>query len=155
MAWQRAKRPGDIVSVGDEVEVQVKSVDIERERISLSRKALLPNPWDTIEDEYRAGDLVSGTVTSVVDFGVFVALPNGLEGLVHVSQMSTYGVSQPDDLVRRGDEVLVCIKDIDPERERIALSLDAVSSMDQLAWIEAQSGSGADGTPADIEGSAG
>lgn len=133
---QRVAHPGDVLSVGDELEVAVKSVDVERERISLSRKALLPSPWDSVEEEYALGDLVAGTVTNVVDFGAFVALPNGLEGLVHVSEMSSYGVSQPGDLVVKGDELLVRVKTIEPQRERIGLSLDAVTTEEQAAWME-------------------
>lgn len=135
----RVEHPADILSVGDEIKVFVKSVDIERGRIGLSRKELLPNPWDTVETHYQVGDLVSGTVTNVVDFGAFVALPNGLEGLVHVSKMATYGMLQPADLVGRGDQVLVRITEIDPYRERIALSLDAVSPSEKAEWMEAHS----------------
>jgi small subunit ribosomal protein S1 len=140
LAHRRVGHPGNVLSVGDEVEVLVESVDLERERIGLSRKALLPSPWDTVEEDYQVDDLVTGKVTNVVDFGAFVVLPNGPEGLVHVSQMSTYGVSQPGDLVRSGDEVLVRITGIDPDRKRIALSLDAVSSEEQAQWMEARSG---------------
>jgi small subunit ribosomal protein S1 len=139
LAYRRVQHPGDVLSVGDEVEVLVKSVDIERERIGLSRKALLPSPWETIEEDYQVDDLATGEVTKVVDFGAFVALPNGLEGLVHMSRMSSYRVSHPGELVRSGDEVLVRITDIDTERERIALSLDAVSSEEQAQWMEARS----------------
>lgn len=152
LAHRRVKHPGNVLSVGDEVEVLVKNVDMERERISLSRKALLPSPWDTVEEDYQMDDLVSGKVTNVVDFGAFVALPNGLEGLVHVSRMSSYGVSQPDDLVRRGDEVLVRITDIDPDRKRIALSLDAVSASAHMQWMEARFEAGSEeGIPSDTD----
>jgi small subunit ribosomal protein S1 len=139
LAWRRVEHPRDVLSVGDEVEVRVKSVDVERGRISLSRKALLPNPWDMVELDYPIGTLATGTVSNVVDFGVFVALPNGLEGLVHVSRMASYGVSQPGDLVRSGDEVLVRIMDVDTERERMVLSLDAVTAEEQEEWLEARS----------------
>jgi small subunit ribosomal protein S1 len=152
LAHRRVKHPGNVLSVGDEVEVLVKNVDMERERISLSRKALLPSPWDTVEEDYQVDDLVSGKVTNVVDFGAFVALPTGLEGLVHVSRMSSYGVSQPDDLVRRGDEVLVRITDIDPDRKRIALSLDAVSASEQMQWMEARAEADSEeGIPSDAD----
>jgi ribosomal protein S1 len=136
--WKRVAHPRDVLSAGDEVEVQVKSVDLEQERISLSRKAVLPNPWDLVELDYPIGTLATGTVSNVVDFGVFVALPSGLEGLVHASRMSSLGAAQPGDLVRRGDEVLVRILDVDPGRERIALSMDAVSSEEQAEWMEAR-----------------
>jgi len=139
LAWRRVGHPRDVLSVGDEVEVQVKSVDVERERISLSRRAMLPNPWDMAEIDYPVGTLATGTVSSVVDFGAFVRLPSGLEGLVHVSQMSSnYSGSKPGGLVRRGDEVLVRILGVDPDRERISLSLDAVSAEEQVEWLEAR-----------------
>jgi len=138
LAWRRVEHPREVLSVGDEVEVQVKSVDVERERISLSRKAMLPNPWDMVELDHPIGTLATGTVSNVVDFGAFVALPSGLEGLVHVSRMSSTGVSEPGDLVRRGDEVLVRILDINPARERITLSMDAVSSEEHAEWMEAR-----------------
>lgn len=135
---RRVRHPEDLLSEGDEVEVLVKSVDAERERIALSRKALLPNPWDTVEADYQVGDLATGSVTNVVDFGAFVALPNGPVGLLHISQMSTYGVSHPNELVVEGEEVLVRILSIDPPRERMSLSLDAVTSEEQAQWMEAR-----------------
>lgn len=140
--WRWVEHPQDVLSVGDEVEVRVINLDIERRRIGLSRKALLPSPWDTINSHYKTGDLVTGTVTNAVDFGLFVALPYGVVGLAHVSQMSTCNVSHPGDYARKGDQVLVRILTIDPERQRISLSLDAVTHEEYAAWIHEEDETG-------------
>jgi ribosomal protein S1 len=136
IAHYRVKHPDEVFSLGDEVEVLVKSINIERERVSLSRKALLPSPWDTIEEIFLVDDLVSGKVSSVKDFGVFVEIDSGLVGLVHASQMSTY----PDGLLQIGDEILARILIIDPLKERIALSIDDVSASEIAQWKEESSG---------------
>ena len=135
MDWTHVDNPGDVVEVGDEIEVRVEEVDVDRERISLSRKAAMPNPWDEILDHYAVGDLVTGTVTKAVDFGLFVELPNGLEGLVHLSQMSSYSPEHPRELVDPGDEVPVRVIEIDTERQRISLSFDKVSTEEEMAWL--------------------
>jgi small subunit ribosomal protein S1 len=135
MAWHRVDDPEEVLSVGDEIEVYVKNVDRERERISLSLKELLPNPWDSVEEVYEVGQLVECTVTNVVDFGAFAELPSGLEGLIHASQMSSYGPSNTGDLLHKGDEVLARIASLDAERHRIGLSLDAVPVEEQAEWM--------------------
>jgi small subunit ribosomal protein S1 len=127
--------PGEVLAVGDEVEVLVDSIDEADHRISLNRAALLPDPWNTVEQEYSVGDLIQGVVTNVVDFGAFVQLPNGLQGLVHVSRMSTFGVSSPRDLLRERDTVLARIGSIEPDRQRIGLSMDDVSVEEQETWM--------------------
>jgi small subunit ribosomal protein S1 len=128
------KDPSDVLSVGDEVTVLIDRVNVERERISLNREALLPNPWETLDEHHQEGDLVTGTVVRIADFGVFVVLPAGVTGLLHKSQMSNYG-PQPEELVRPGDEILVRIISIDHERKRVGLSLDAVTAEEQEAWM--------------------
>ena len=127
--------PSEVLSVGDEVKVRIDEVNIERERISLNRAVLQPDPWDEIDEHYSIGDLVTGTVSNIADFGVFVEIPNNLEGLVHISEMSTYGVSNPADLVAPGDEILVRILDIDRGQQRISLSVDAVTVAEQETWM--------------------
>lgn len=153
---QHVNHPGEVVAIGDEVEVVVDDVDPDKNRISLNRVALLPDPWDTVEDEYAVGDLVEGKVTNVVDFGVFVQLPNNLQGLVHVSKMSMFGSSNPRDLLREDDQVLVRIISIEPDRQRIGLSIDDVAVEEQEEWLhrrraEAQSGA-SETEPAPIYG---
>jgi len=127
--------PSEVLSMGDEVEVRIDEIDVERERISLNRAVLQPDPWDEIDKYYSIGDLVTGTVSNIADFGIFVEIPHSLEGLVHVSELSTYGVTNPADLVAPGDEILVRILDIDRTQQRISLSVDAVTVAEQEKWL--------------------
>jgi small subunit ribosomal protein S1 len=119
--WKHVRHPSEVLSVGDQVEVYVLRVDRERERIGLSRKRLLPDPWLTVTGSLSPGDVVEGTVTNVVDFGAFVALDDGVEGLVHISEFPR--AEQPLATVRPGDAVQVRVLRIDPQRRRIGLSL--------------------------------
>jgi small subunit ribosomal protein S1 len=135
---QHVNHPGEVVAIGDEVEVIVDDIDKEKNRISLNRVALLPDPWETINDEYTVGDLVEGVVTNVVDFGAFVQLPNNLQGLVHISKMSMFGSTNPHDLLREGDEVLVRIISIEADRQRIGLSIDDVAVEEQEEWLHSR-----------------
>lgn len=127
--------PSDVLSIGDNVRVRVDEVDLDHQRISLNRAALMADPWDEIDEHYQIGDLVTGEVTNVADFGIFIALPHHLEGLVHVSEMSTFGAADPTELIREGEEMLVRIIDIDKEQKRIALSLDSVTAEEQETWM--------------------
>lgn len=127
--------PGEILSVGDEVDVVVDGIDEEKNRISLNRVVLLPDPWENVLEEYHVGDLVEGIVTNVVDFGVFVQLPNSLQGLVHVSKMATMNTTNPRDLFREGEPVLVRVISIEPERQRIGMSIDDVMLEEQEDWM--------------------
>ncbi len=135
---QHVNHPGEVVAIGDEVEVLVDDIDKDKNRISLNRVALLPDPWATIEKEYNVGDLVEGKVTNVVDFGVFVQLPNNLQGLVHISKMSMFGSTNPHDLLRESDEVLVRIISIEADRQRIGLSIDDVAVEEQEEWLHSR-----------------
>ena len=128
--WYRVKHPSEVLAQGEELELLIKDVDPDRERVSLSRKALMPNPWDSIEERYSQGDLVEGVVTFIKDFGVFVRLPVGLEGLIHVSEMN----GKPEDTLTLGETVLVRIIAIDSRRERITLSLTRVTPDEHLTW---------------------
>jgi small subunit ribosomal protein S1 len=119
--WKHVRHPSEVLSVGDQVEVYILRVDRERERIGLSRKRLLPDPWLTVTGSLSPGDVVEGTVTNVVDFGAFVALDDGVEGLVHISEFPR--AEQPLATVRPGDAVQVRVLRIDPQRRRIGLSL--------------------------------
>lgn len=132
---RHVNHPSDVLAVGDEVEVRVDSIDIERERIALNRKAVLPDPWRSFTDRYDVGQLMEGVVTNVVDFGVFVAAPGGAQGLVHTSRMESLGASTPRDMFREGDDVLVRIVGIDPEQQHIELSIDDVSVDEQQEWM--------------------
>ena len=151
LSWEDVNHPDDVLSVGDEIEVKVKDVDRERERVSLSRKALLPSPWDDIQTLFTEGELAEGVVSNVVDFGAFVVLSDGVEGLIHASEMDIIGPGTPQDVVQTNDTVLVRILSIEPDRHRMALSLKQVSYDEQMEWMERQRPE----TPAeDLEGEA-
>ncbi len=133
--WERVPHPSALFQVGDEIEVKVVGVDKEKERVSLSRKALLPNPWLKNAEEYQVGDLVEGVVVNVLDFGAFVELQERLHGLVHVSEIGYANAENPKAVVKKGDPVLVKVLSIDPERERISLSMRRVPLSEQMEWI--------------------
>ncbi|MGA9531814.1 MAG: S1 RNA-binding domain-containing protein [Anaerolineales bacterium] len=136
--WSRVDHPSEVLELGQEVEIEITNVDVDRERVSLSRKNLLANPWDSIEQKYSPGELVEGEITNVRNFGAFVMLPEGVEGLIHVSEIGIIGPGSPQDVVHPGDNVLARVIDIEPDRERISLSLSRVSKDEQLAWLEQQ-----------------
>lgn len=120
--WMPLNHPRDALQVGDRVTVQVIRLDPENHRIALSRKRVLPNPWDGIEDRYRPGDVVSVAITRVVDFGAFAQLEPGVEGLIHISELADIAVAEPLKTVQPGDTVNVKILRIDPVRQRVGLS---------------------------------
>ncbi len=138
--WSRVDHPSELLEVGQELQVKVLDVDVERERISLSRKALLPSPWHSVTESYAPGDLVEGEITNVRNFGAFMMLPEGVEGLIHVSEIGIDGPGNPEDVVHPGDKVLARILDIESDRERISLSLGRVTKEEQLAWLETHQG---------------
>ncbi len=126
MSYDRNRRPSDLVKVGDEVDVVVLSIDRDRKRISLSMKRLQKDPWQAAADAHYIGELVDGRVVNVADFGAFVRLSDQLEGLVHVSELSDAPVRHPSEVVRIGQTVTVEIIALDPERQRLGLSLRRV-----------------------------
>ena len=124
MSWGRVNHPSEIFEIGDEVTVKVLSFDPERERVSLGMKQLQPDPWSTAEDKYPIGSRVNGRVVSITDYGAFVELEKGIEGLVHISEMSwTKRVSHPSEKVAINDEVEVMILNLDTNRKRISLGI--------------------------------
>lgn len=120
--WGPVAHPQNILQRGDKVEVQVIRLDPEKQQIALSRKRLLPNPWDGVEDRYQLGDVVSATVTRVVDFGAFAQLEPGVEGLIHISELADISIAEPLKTVSAGDEIDVKILRVDARRQRIGLS---------------------------------
>ena len=131
ISWtQRIKHPGEIFKKGDEVEAVVLNIDVENERFSLGIKQLLQDPWDTLNDRTPIGSVVKGKVTKVTDFGAFVEIEEGIEGLVHVSELREERVEKPSDVVNEGDELEVKIIDINTVDRKIALSAKAVLSGD-------------------------
>ena len=124
MAWKRVQHPKEMVNIGDEVDVKVLKVDIEQNRISLGMKQLMPNPWIGIAQRYPKGTRWFGKVTKLIDYGCFVELDAGIEGLVHVSEMDwTHKNVHPSRIVQVGDEVEVMVLDSDEKRRRIALGI--------------------------------
>lgn len=128
LSYARVLHPREVVNEGEEVKVKVldvKNLGKKRERIALSIKATQPDPWDRVLEQFREGSMVTGSVVSVQDFGAFVRLAPGVEGLVHVSELSEKHVSHPRDVVSVGQEVTVRVLSIDKERKRMALSMKA------------------------------
>ncbi len=123
MAYSRVDHPSDIISEGQETKVMILNLDKETERISLGLKQTLPDPWDNIGDKYHEGDIVTGEVTRTVDFGAFVKLEDGVEGLVHISQLADRHVANTEEVVKPGEEVKVKIISIDENARRIGLSI--------------------------------
>jgi small subunit ribosomal protein S1 len=123
LSWKHVDHPSSVVQVGDEVTVQVLDVDLSRERISLSLKATQQDPWQEFATGHQVGELVYGRVTKLVPFGAFVQVGEGIEGLVHISEMAAHHVDAPEQVVTPGEELWVKIIDIDLERRRISLSI--------------------------------
>jgi small subunit ribosomal protein S1 len=122
LAWHRIDHPRDILSVGDEIDVYVLNLDYEKNRIALSRKRLLNDPWDDAIERYHEGQLVEGTVTNVVDFGAFIALDDGLEGLLHLSEMGDGTLKEPHSYVKKSDRLQLRISRLEPERRRVGFT---------------------------------
>ncbi len=123
LSWQRVNHPSDIVKEGQEVEVVVLKVDKDRQRISLGLKQALSDPWEDIEKKYKVGSVIEGRIAKLVNFGAFVEVEPGVEGLVHISQISNQHVNKPEDVLKEGDIVKVKILEIDPEKKRMSLSI--------------------------------
>ncbi|MEZ4735935.1 MAG: S1 RNA-binding domain-containing protein [Caldilineaceae bacterium] len=135
IGWTPINHPREALNVGDKIQVQVIRLDPKEQRIALSRKRALPNPWDSIEQRYHAGDVVQAIITRVVDFGAFAQLEPGVEGLIHISELADIAVAEPLKSVTAGDTVQVKVLRVDAKRQRIGLSrrqaegaLDAGSS---------------------------
>lgn len=126
MAFSRVSHPSDVVSEGEKIKVMILGIDKERERLSLGLKQTLPDPWENIEEKYPEGSIVEGEVTRLVDFGAFVKLEDGIEGLVHISQLANRHVAKPDEVVQSGETVKVKVISVDSERHRIGLSIREV-----------------------------
>jgi small subunit ribosomal protein S1 len=124
IAWARVSKPGDVLSVGQQIEVTVLKIESESRRISLSMKQLQPHPWASVPDKYKVGDRVRGTVTRVTDFGAFVEVEPGIEGMIHISEMSwVKRVKKPSDLVKAGDVAEAMILGINIGERRLSLGL--------------------------------
>ncbi len=124
LSWNRVSHPKEVVTVGEKVKVQILSVDLERKRIGLSMRRLMPEPWDIINEHYEVGQIVNGRITKLVNFGAFARLDeNGVEGLIHISELSDQRVAHPREVVAEGQEYNLRIIRIDTEKRRMGLSL--------------------------------
>jgi small subunit ribosomal protein S1 len=140
LSWQRVNHPREVLSPGQDVKVMVVEIDAERERIGLSLRRLQSNPWETIDQRYSLGQIVSGPVTNVAPFGAFVQIEEAVEGLIHASELDVDPQAQPRDLLQPGQTVTAKIISLDKQRQRMGLSLRRVSEGDR--------GSGATAEPA-------
>lgn len=128
ISWERIQHPSEVLSVGQEVEVKVISVDRERKRIGLSLRQLQPDPWMKQVGHLKEGQLIEAKITHLTKFGAFARLDDDLEGLIHVSELSEHRIAHPKEVVKEGDQVTLRVIKIDPERRRIGLSLRKVDS---------------------------
>ena len=128
LSWNHVNHPSEVVKVGQEVEVEVLDVDLNRERISLGLKQTTPDPWIKLVEAYPVGTIVDGRVTKVVPFGAFVALGDATEGLVHISEMAPRHIDTPAQVVKVGDIVKVKVMEVNPDRRRISLSMKAAAA---------------------------
>jgi small subunit ribosomal protein S1 len=137
LSWKHIDHPSEVVEVGQEVEVEVLDVDLERERVSLSLKATQEDPWRQFARSHQIGELIPGRVTKLVPFGAFVRVDDGIEGLVHISELAERHVDIPEQVVSVGEEITVKVIDIDLDRRRISLSLkQALQDQQQVAPTE-------------------
>lgn len=135
LAWHRIDHPREVVKVGDEINVVVLKVDRDDQRISLSHKNVIANPWDSVEERYHVNQLVEGKVTRILDYGAFAEIEPGIEGLLHVSQLSRGNVENVSEVVKEGETHLLRVVSIDSNRQRIGLSLKAVTAQEQIEWM--------------------
>ena len=133
LSWKHIDHPNEVVQVGDEVTVEVLDVDLDRERVSLSLKATQEDPWQHFARTHQIGQIVPGRATKLVPFGAFVRVEEGIEGLVHISELAERHVEIPEQVVQIGDQVMVKIIDIDLERRRISLSLKQANETEVAA----------------------
>jgi small subunit ribosomal protein S1 len=137
LAWSRVNHPSEVLKVGQEVEVQVLSVDKEKKKIALSIKRAEIDPWTTVEQRYQIGQVVKGTVTKIAPFGAFARIEDGVEGLIHLSELPA-GQQDPKAVLKEGQEVNVRILRIDPERRRLGLSIRQVEQTDEESAAQAE-----------------
>lgn len=132
LSWKRVNNPAEVVSVGDKVEVYVLDFDKVKGRISLGLKEVSENPWNTVSIKYKAGAIVEGTVARFMDFGAFIELEAGIDGLVHISEISEDRILKPSDVLKLGDKVKVKVIEVNEKTQKIALSIkDAIAKPEE------------------------
>lgn len=134
LSWQRVRHPREVLQIGQEVDVYVLRLDYEKKRIGLSIKRLQPEPWALIDDRYDVGQLVEGTVTKVTDFGAFALIKEGVEGLIHKSELAEPAPEHPGEIVNVGERLLLRIIKLDVRRRRLGLSLKRVLPSEWDEW---------------------
>ncbi len=138
LSWKHVDHPSEVVAVGQEVEVEVLDVDLERERVSLSLKATQEDPWKEFERTSTAGSVIEGQVTKLVPFGAFVRVAPGIEGLVHISELSHEHVDTPESVLSVGDNVTAKVIDVDVQRRRVSLSMRQVTEKPRQPEIQVE-----------------
>ncbi|NWG16478.1 MAG: S1 RNA-binding domain-containing protein [Chloroflexi bacterium] len=136
LAWHRVKHPREVLNVGDQIEVYILRLDAEGKRIGLSLKRMQKNPWAAAEELYHVGQLVEGTVSRVAQFGAFVSLEPGIEALLHASQVAEPPPTDPSVLLYEGQKLLLRVISIEPDRQRLGLSLKDVTDEEKQRWQE-------------------
>jgi small subunit ribosomal protein S1 len=126
LAWTRISHPNEIVQVGDDIEVHILNVDLEQNRVALSLKRLQPEPWTEVFKHYQINQVAEAVITNITDFGAFARLDNRIEGLIHISELADRNINHPREVVTEGEKVTVRIIHIDPDRQRMGLSLKQV-----------------------------
>jgi small subunit ribosomal protein S1 len=144
LSWSHVNHPSEILSIGDVVPVKVLDIDRERQRISLGLKQTQEDPWQRVVDTYNLGDELEGRVTKVVSFGAFVEILDGVEGLVHISELAQHHVENPREIVAQGDVIRVKILEIDSERRRLSLSAKRVEDQQLPVHTSADEPAGGD-----------
>lgn len=136
MSWsKRIKHPSKMVQIGDEVEVVILAMDTENRRISLGMKQIEPNPWEIVKEKYQVGDIIRGSIRNITEFGVFIGIEDGIDGLIHISDISwTDRINHPADIYKKGDEIEAKVLQIDSEAERFSLG---IKQMGEDPWIKA------------------
>ncbi|SDY89838.1 30S ribosomal protein S1 [Tindallia californiensis] len=133
LSWGRVKHPSDVLKIGEDVTVEVLEFEESTERISLSLKSTQPEPWKIAGEKYEIGQILEGEVVRLVDFGAFIEIEPGLDGLVHISQISEEHIAKPSDILQKGQRVMVKILDINTDEQRMSLSMSAVNNVDPNA----------------------
>jgi small subunit ribosomal protein S1 len=138
LSWtKKIRHPSEIAKKGDEIEAVVLGIDVENERVSLGVKQLSQDPWDTITERYPLNTRINGKVSSVADFGVFVEIEEGIEGLIHISQLSNERVDKPSSLFKVGDPVEALVVQLEPKERRIGLSIKALKQHEEREEMQA------------------
>lgn len=123
MSWELVNAPEDVLKIGDEIDVYVLKVDLETKKIALSLRRLHPEPWDSVTERYHVGQLITGTVTNLANFGAFARIEGSIEGLIHISELSDKRIQHPREVVKEGEVLTLKILTIEPDRRRLGLSL--------------------------------